>query len=450
MNILVLNGSPKGKSSITVQTPLYLSKRYPKHDWSVLHVGQKIKYYEKNFTEVKQGLEKADLIIFTYPVYTFLAPYQVHKFVELMKENNVDLKGKFASQISTSKHFFDITAHKWIEENVYDFGMKFIAGLSADMEDLLTEKGQKQAEVYFEKMIFDIENNIYHSKEISTYTKKSDYTSCISSTEKTGDKDVVIVTNCHEDDNNLKAMMNDFINLSSHNIRVINMRDFKFSGGCLGCLSCTTTQKCIYRDGFDDYLRNEIQNADAIVYAFTIENHYTHSSLKCYDDRQFCNGHRTVTVGMPVGYIISGDYSHEENLKTLVEARSDVGGVYLCGVATDEKDTSLALTNLNKSLEYALTHVMDKPATFYGVGGTKIFRDLVYLMQGMMVADHKFYKANGIYDFPHNKKGKMLQMKIIGGVMNIPSVQKKMKGKMNTFILQPYEKLMEKTAEKEV
>lgn len=35
--------------------------------------------------------------------------------------------------------------------------------------------------------------------------------------------------------------------------------------------------------------------ADAIIFAFNIENHYTHSSFKCYDDRQFANGHRTLT-----------------------------------------------------------------------------------------------------------------------------------------------------------
>ena len=30
--------------------------------------------------------------------------------------------------------------------------------------------------------------------------------------------------------------------------------------------------------------------------------------FKCYDDRQFCNGHRTVTMGAPQGYLISGPY----------------------------------------------------------------------------------------------------------------------------------------------
>ena len=31
--------------------------------------------------------------------------------------------------------------------------------------------------------------------------------------------------------------------------------------------------------------------------------------FKMFDDRQFCNGHRTVTMGKPVGYIIDGHLS---------------------------------------------------------------------------------------------------------------------------------------------
>ena len=35
-----------------------------------------------------------------------------------------------------------------------------------------------------------------------------------------------------------------------------------------------------------------------------------------------------MTTGMPVGYIISGDYQNEANLQMVVDARSEVGGVY--------------------------------------------------------------------------------------------------------------------------
>ena len=56
MNILVLNGSPKGEYSITLQTVRYLEKLYPAHSFEVLHVGQKIKSLEKDMTEALEML----------------------------------------------------------------------------------------------------------------------------------------------------------------------------------------------------------------------------------------------------------------------------------------------------------------------------------------------------------------------------------------------------------
>ena len=90
MNILVLNGSPKGEESVTLQTVRYLEKRYGVTT-AVLHVGQRIGKIEKNFDEAKDALERADLLLFCYPVYTFLAPSQLHRFVELIRENGVCL-----------------------------------------------------------------------------------------------------------------------------------------------------------------------------------------------------------------------------------------------------------------------------------------------------------------------------------------------------------------------
>ena len=63
MNILVLNSSPKGKYSITMQTVNYIAKHCPGTKFEVLEVGRRIRSYEKDFSSaMKQLNRRHDLI----------------------------------------------------------------------------------------------------------------------------------------------------------------------------------------------------------------------------------------------------------------------------------------------------------------------------------------------------------------------------------------------------
>ena len=72
MKILVVNGSPKGENSITLQTMLYIQAFFPDNEYEFIHAGQRIKQLEADFSEANKLLEWAQLIVFCYPVYTFL------------------------------------------------------------------------------------------------------------------------------------------------------------------------------------------------------------------------------------------------------------------------------------------------------------------------------------------------------------------------------------------
>ena len=443
MHILIINGSPKGKYSITLQTCNYLEILHPEHTFEVLHAGNRIKALEKDFSSALEAVEKADILLFSYPVYTFVAPCQLHRFIELLKASGLNLSGKWASQISTSKHFYDITAHRYIEENCHDLGLHYVKGLSADMDDLTTEKGQKEAETFFDYLIWSVSRKIAEPAPgvSSPFVPAPVQIPDAAATEKNGD--VVILADCCEEDAALQAMIDRFRIQFPRKTRVINIREYPFSGGCLGCFNCAITGKCIYKDGFDDYLRNQIQTAESIVYAFTISDHSMGSRFKMYDDRNFCNGHRTVTIGMPVGYLVNGPLSREENLKTILEARAQVGSNFLAGIATNETDPDGAIDALAQKLCYALEHKYLPPQNFYGIGGMKVFRDLIWIMQGMMRADHKFYKSHGQYDFPQKQWPRMIAMYGVGAMLANPKIKSKIGNKMNEGMIMPYQKALE-------
>ena len=69
-------------------------------------------------------------------------------------------------------------------------------------------------------------------------------------------------------------------------------------------------------------------------------------------------------------------------------------------------------------------------------------------MQGMMKADHKFYKAHGQYDFPQKKRGRMMLMYLVGAMLSSEKIKAKMGNKMNEGMLMPYKKLIDKTETK--
>ena len=442
MNVLVINGSPKGNNSITLQTVLYLEKLNPQHQFDILNAGAKIKSLEKDFAPAIEAINQADVLLFSYPVYTFIAPCQLHRFIELMKEHGVNVAGKAATQITTSKHFYDVTAHQYIQDNCQEMGMNYVRGLSADMEDLTTKKGQKQAVDFWNHFCWCVEKEYFEPVHVMPVTL-----SCHQATvpEKAADKkdgDVVIITDCTPENESLSAMIARFQAVLPKKTRVVNISEYPFKGGCLGCFNCAVDGTCIYKDGFDTFLRENIQKADAMIYAFTIRDHSMGARFKMYDDRQFCNGHRTVTIGMPVGYLVSGCYSVEKNLQTIIEGRANVGQNILTGVATDEFDPNAEIDRLADELVYALEHKNVGPQNFLGIGGMKIFRDLIYQMQGMMRADHKFFKAQGQYDFPQKNKGQILFMYLVGAMLGNKKLKAKMGGKMNEGMLMPYKKVL--------
>lgn len=449
MHVLVINGSPSGKNSITLQTVLFIEKHFKKIEFRYLHVGSGIHALEKSFAEAEDALRSADLLLFAYPVYTFLVPSQLHRFIELIKEHGVDLSGKYATQLTTSKHFYDTTAHQFIEDNCDDLGLRYITGLSADMEDLLSKKGQTEALKFFRYVCWNMKHGLY---EPARYTSPSrdtvDAGSCSNGSPDTQDtaadtggsglptpqntatadpnsnelmssldtvndgspspevsakdtsKRIVVITDLPADGSGtaLAGMIDRFKESVSCTCDVVNIREFPFKGGCLGCFHCAADGTCIYKDGFDSYLRNNIQTSDAIVYAYTIRDHSMGSRFKMFDDRQFCNGHRTVTMGKPVGYLVDGDLANEPNLITLMEARAQVGGNFLAGIAVSGVDMGREVYQLALRICYAADHAYNPPKNFYGVGGLKIFRDLIYQMQGMMKEDHRFYKEHGFYE----------------------------------------------------
>ena len=149
MKITVLNGSPKGELSVTIQSVAYLAKIYPQHEFNIIHIAQRIKRLETNqavFNQVIDQVRASDAVLWSFPLYILIVHAHYKRFIELIFECGAQaaFAGKYAASLSTSIHFFDHTAHNYIHAICDDLEMRFVDSFSPDMHDLLKEEGRQQ------------------------------------------------------------------------------------------------------------------------------------------------------------------------------------------------------------------------------------------------------------------------------------------------------------------
>ena len=449
MKVLVLNGSPKGEYSVTLQYAKYLEKISARDhldngfDFDYINVGKNV-YSYSNLDKLQAVLDKiaeSDMLIFAYPVYTFLAPSQLHKFFEILDSNGVKLTDKYVVQLTTSKRFYDVTAHQAVKDVVQHLDGKYVDGYSADMDDLLNDGLRAHFKNWWDYVIYRVNNDVYEKSALAETTHNT-YLPTAEPVAKRDGKKIIVVTD-NTDNNSLTGMITDFVNLCPYNVEVIDLKSQGPKSGCRGCLKCAQTGVCVIKDGFSDLLNDKINKADAVVMAFETVMHTISSTFKAYYDRQFVNGHRPVTAGQPTAYLVSGNYDGESNLKTYVEAKSAVGGNLNCGVVSDQNATVKDIENMVAKLTYALGNKVTPHKNFYEVGGMRIFRDMIWIMRGIMKLDYDYYKKHDMLDFPQKKRGTMIAMKLVGKLMRSKAINKKMPNMMEEGMLMPYKKILE-------
>lgn len=457
MKIVVLNGSPKGSTSVTMQYINYIQKKFNNHELKIINISQRINQIENDtnvFSDIINEIKCSDGVIWAFPLYFYLVPSQYKKFIELIFEKNSTsaFNGKYTAILTTSIHFFDHTAINYMNSICDDLNMKYVDYFSLEMYDLEKAPIRKNLLKFIENFFDTIQykKNTFKNYDKLIYSPIEYTPEIIYDQINVYNKKIVIITDSLEN-KNLKTMIEKFRSLFSQNVELINLQDIDIKGGCLGCMKCAYNYECSYtnKDDFIDFYNDKIKTADILVFAGSIKDRYLSATWKKYFDRSFFNTHTPSLSDKQIGFLISGPLNQIPNLKQILDAYIQWQKANLIGFVSDEYESSKkldeSLYNLANKLINSSINDYKKPSTFLGVGGWKIFRDEMWgNLRFPFIADHKAYKKLNVYDFPQKNYKSRIVNSILILLTKIPVVRKDIySNTIKTDMLKPLKKVLE-------
>ncbi len=417
MNILVLNGSPKGDNSVTMTYIKHLEIVFPEHRFQIRHVAQAIHRLEKDdgkFDALMNEVSECEVVLWAFPLYFMLVHANYKRFIELIFERNQEavFSGKYAASLSTSIHFYDHTAHNYIRGISEDLRMNFVESFSAEMQDLMVPSERQNLRVFMENIVDACQKQVVTTRVFPKLSQPvlNYQPATPQKLTELGKLSLVIVTDLGSMSDNLKNMLERFRSSFTKTPEVVDLTTIKIAGGCLGCMKCGMDNECTY-DGKDDVrttYEEKLKKADIVVFALTMKDRYFSARWKNFLDRRFYKTHQPGLPGKQIGYLISGPLSYEQNLRQILVAQAETDQANLVDIITDELTTSTdldqAISNFSEKLMRYATIKVKKPKTFLGVGAAKIFRDEMWGdLRLIFQADYRYYKKHGMMDFPQSK-----------------------------------------------
>ena len=280
---------------------------------------------------------------------------------------------KYTSSFSTSIHFFDYTAHNYIQGICEDLGMNFVRSFSAEMQDLMDAQERQNLKDFMENVIYAFQNKVHTSrvfpklKQTELKYKSDDIVEDIADSDNIK---LVILTDTASMSDNLQNMVKRFQANFSKEPEIIDLTRIKIAGGCLGCVKCGMDNECVY-DGKDDVrsvYEDKLKKADIIVFA--------------------------------------------------------------------QKLTRYSKMNVSQ------------PETCLGVGAGKIFRDEIWgNLRFIFQADYRYYKNNGMMDFPQSKINTRIMHPFIP-LMKLNPIKKQVQDRAKDMMHRSHDLIIKKEEDK--
>jgi multimeric flavodoxin WrbA len=453
MNIVVLNGSPKGDLSVTMQSIEFLKFKFPGENIEIINIAEKMNRIEKDekfFNEIMAKIGGSDGVLWAFPLYHMLVHSNYKRFIELVIERGAGnfFAERYAAGFSTSIHFSDNTAMNYIEGIAGDLGMNFCESFCAEMHDLMKPWERDRLVLFFDSFLYMIKKRISMPRrfaQLKPVTTK--YSPGEIPQKLTTGKRITVITDVYDPASNIGKMIDRFRGQFDIPPALGILSDTHIKGACLGCCRCGPDNVCAYEgtDDFRKFWETYVIDSDIVIIAGEMKDRYFSHRIKQMFDRSFYLTHQPVFFNKQMGYIVSGPLSQDFNFRTIMEMYPDTEQGNLCGIVSDESGDSAIIdkqisTMAANAVRYAEAGYI-RPSTFLGVGGRKVFRDEMFgNLKLVFQKDYLYYKKHGWFDFPHKKKGARILNVLLWPLLKIKNVRRVFLSKMKGGIVAPSQK----------
>lgn len=448
--ITVINGSPKGKKSISLKFVEYLQKKHPQTDFRYFHVAKDIRLYSRGadaWNPLKEALGASQGVLWVFPVYVFQAPASLMRFMELIAPMGAAkaFSGLYTACLSTSIHFYDNFAHDQMRGTLEDLGMSCLAPFQADQDDFFKPRAMEALEYFFEDFLQAARDKRPVQRKFAPLTfpdlkyQPSEPTAPVSSGKK-----VAIVAET-EAGGNIGPMVERLAKAFGGKVDIVDLQKLTIRGACLGCMKCAFDNQCTYGDK-DDIKRiyeTILDPADIIVYAGPVVNRFFPARMKLFVERRFMRTHYPFMKGKQVALLVAGPLCQCHTLYDTFEADVQVSEAHFAGAVSDEYPNSASLDRAIDTLARQLASGAEAcylpPDNFFGVAGRKMFRDEVWgRYRFVFQADHRYYSRRGFYDFP--QKDWRMRLRNFWNMLRlrIPRLRRQVRNTMPGFMVKPF------------
>ncbi len=355
MIVSVLNGSPHGEHSATLQHVRFLASRWLGDEVRVLQVGSEVEEYcqpGEARHRLLDTIAPSNLLLVCFPVYLAMAPAQLMRLLEHLRAEGGDcLRGKPVALLCTGEGFGMALALRSLRGALETLGCLPVGEWAGEPDSFLRPEGRERLLVYWQELHWAVERGMGQAAkgdEPSSYVYSPTGSARLGipdQVSKTIGRNTVLVTDCEREHASLRSMINTFKLLYPLTIREVSISSFYGARGCIGCSRCAHSRRCIHSDGFEDLIENHLKPADALVFAAPVAGRLIGSAWKVIFDRLLMTGRWEATRGKPAGWLLSGSLSREGALCDWLQIVGDTQGIALVGMACDEAAEDLQVTD---------------------------------------------------------------------------------------------------------